>query len=71
MTPSQSIGSALTQTGNGSWDPLPDGSHNDWQRRVYILQQCVCDLLIKNQQLRIALMELQAKQTQGTEKRND
>jgi hypothetical protein len=65
MTPSQSIGSASPSAGNGSPDSLPDGSHSEWERRVCGLQQCVCELLIKNQQLRIALMELKATQTQG------
>jgi hypothetical protein len=28
----------------------------DWQSRLETLQQCVCQLLLKNQQLRMALM---------------
>ena len=28
----------------------------DWQRHLETLQQCVCELLLKNQQLRVSLM---------------
>jgi hypothetical protein len=31
-------------------------SEADWQRHLEILQQCVCELLLKNQQLRMSLM---------------
>jgi len=34
----------------------------DWQGHVETLQQCVCELLIKNQQLRLALMATNAPQ---------
>ena len=31
-------------------------AEGDWQSHFERLQQCVCDLLLKNQQLRMALM---------------
>jgi hypothetical protein len=37
-------------------DSLPE----EWQTRLRNLQQCVCDLLIKNQQLRMRLEMVQA-----------
>lgn len=37
--------------------------HNEWQCRLRSLQEWVCQLLIKNQQLRMALMEAQARRT--------
>ncbi len=37
--------------------------HEEWQCRVRSLQEWICQLLIKNQQLRMALMEAQAKKT--------
>jgi hypothetical protein len=35
-----------------------DSSHEEWQSRLRTLQQCICELLIKNQQLRWALIEM-------------
>jgi hypothetical protein len=35
-----------------------DVSHDDWERQVKTLGQLICDLLVKNQQLRWALMEM-------------
>jgi hypothetical protein len=32
--------------------------HEEWQSRLRSLQQWICELLIKNQQLRCALMEI-------------
>ena len=37
--------------------------HEEWQCRLRSLQEWICQLLIKNQQLRMALMEAQAKKT--------
>jgi hypothetical protein len=31
-------------------------TETDWQRHLETLQQCVCELLLKNQQLRMSLM---------------
>lgn len=33
----------------------PDGSHDNPERQLHRLQQYVCELLIRNQQLRMAL----------------
>jgi hypothetical protein len=32
--------------------------HNDWERQVQSLRQLICELLVKNQQLRWELMEI-------------
>lgn len=32
--------------------------HDDWERQVQNLRQLICELLVKNQQLRWALMEM-------------
>jgi hypothetical protein len=32
--------------------------HHDWERQVQSLRQLICDLLVKNQQLRWALMDM-------------
>jgi hypothetical protein len=37
--------------------------HEEWQTRLRSMQEWICQLLIKNQQLRMALMEAQAKKT--------
>jgi hypothetical protein len=71
MTPSQSMEGTLPPGGNGSLDFLPNCSQDEWRRRVCSLQQWVSELLIKNQQLRMTLMELQAAEEKGTERRND
>lgn len=48
---------------------IPDMRMNDtrqeWQDQLTSLQQWVCELLIKNQQLRMALMEMKAKEPGG------
>jgi hypothetical protein len=36
-----------------------EDSHEEWQSRLRSLQQLICDLLIKNQQLRWALTEME------------
>src|SRR5689334_6685204 len=41
-------------------NPTPEESHQAWQCQLGNLQQCICELLIKNQQLRMALRELKA-----------
>ena len=33
------------------------GLEEDWQSHLEILQKCVCELLLKNQQLRMALSQ--------------
>ena len=35
-----------------------EASHDDWERQIQSLRQLICDLLVKNQQLRWALMEM-------------
>jgi len=42
-------------------NPLED-PQGHWNIRMQNLQDCVCELLIKNQQLRMALMEMKAKE---------
>ena len=37
-------------------------SQEEWQMRLRSLQEWICQLLIKNQQLRMALMEVKAKE---------
>ena len=32
-----------------------------WRHRVHNLQECICDLLIRNQELRMSLLELASK----------
>jgi hypothetical protein len=41
--------------------------HEEWQCRLRSLQEWICQLLIKNQQLRMALMEAQAKKDEGAD----
>ena len=43
-------------------DMLMDNPRQEWQDELRSLQQWVCELLIKNQQLRMALMEMKAKE---------
>jgi len=38
-----------------------DGLQEEWQARLQGLQEWICELLIKNQQLRMALMEMKAR----------
>jgi len=64
MSPAESIAS-LQATGRTSGDgsqfnPTSEESHQAWQFRLGNLQECICELLIKNQQLRMALKELKA-----------
>ena len=64
MSPAESIAS-LQATGRTSGagsqlNPTPEESHQAWQFRLGNLQECICELLIKNQQLRMALRELKA-----------
>lgn len=42
-------------------DMRMDNPRQEWQDQLTSLQQWVCELLIKNQQLRMALMEMKAK----------
>jgi len=44
--------------------------HEEWQNRLRSLQDWVCQLLIKNQQLRMALMEAQAKKVREADEVN-
>ena len=37
-----------------------EDSHEEWQSRIRSMQQLICELLVKNQQLRWALMEMKA-----------
>ena len=64
MSPTESIAS-LQATGRTSGadsqlNPTPVESHQAWQFQLGSLQECICELLIKNQQLRVALKELKA-----------
>jgi hypothetical protein len=45
-----------------------EDSHEEWQSRLRSLQQLICELLIKNQQLRWALIdmkELEPRENEG------
>ncbi len=42
-------------------DSLVDGLQEEWQSRLQGLQEWICELLIKNQQLRMALMAMKAR----------
>ena len=33
----------------------------DWRHRLHNLQDCICDLLIRNQELRMSLLDLASK----------
>ena len=46
-------------------DTERDGAQDVWQLRMGRLQQWICELLIKNQQLRIALAETKANELRG------
>jgi hypothetical protein len=39
-------------------DFATEDSHEEWQSQLRSLQQLICELLVKNQQLRWALMEM-------------
>jgi hypothetical protein len=65
MSPAEPIAS-LQSTGRTSGagsqlNPTPEESHQACQCRLGNLQECICELLIKNQQLRMALRELKAR----------
>jgi hypothetical protein len=40
-------------------NPEAEDSQQEWQTRLRSLEQWICELLIKNQQLRWALMEIE------------
>jgi hypothetical protein len=40
-------------------NPAAEDSQEEWQTRLRSLEQWICELLIKNQQLRWALMEME------------
>ena len=40
-------------------NPAAEGSQEEWQTRLRSLEQWICELLIKNQQLRWSLMEME------------
>jgi hypothetical protein len=44
-------------------------SHEEWQSRLRSLQQLICELLVKNQRLRWALMEIEELDLRKTEGR--
>jgi hypothetical protein len=46
-------GAPSDRRGHKEWEQRIE---KDWQSHLESLQQCVCELLLKNQQLRIALM---------------
>lgn len=48
----------------GMFNPSYD-SPEEWQSRLRSLQQWICELLIKNQQLRLALIEMKERLKQG------
>jgi hypothetical protein len=64
MSPAEPIASlqaAGRTSGAGSQlNPTPEESQQAWQCRLGNLQEFICELLIKNQQLRMALRELKA-----------
>jgi hypothetical protein len=39
-----------------------EGLPEDWQIRLRGLQECICELLIKNQQLRMTLIEMKTRE---------
>jgi hypothetical protein len=45
-----------------------DDSREEWQSRLQSLQQWICELLIKNQQLRWALMEMKGLESMSNTK---
>jgi len=66
--PLSRIGSVLPMRGGGGADLtdilsdlLVDGLQEEWQARLQGLQGWICELLIKDQQLRMALMEMKAR----------
>jgi hypothetical protein len=50
----------ITSGAGSQLNPTPEESRQAWQFRLENLQECICELLIKNQQLRMALRELKA-----------
>ena len=44
-----------------------EASHDDWERQVQGLRQLICELLVKNQQLRWALMEMKEHELRNKE----
>src|SRR5258708_31670258 len=64
MSPAESIASlqapGRTSGAGSQLNPTPEESHQAWQFQLGNLQECICELLIKNQQLRMALRELKA-----------
>jgi hypothetical protein len=48
---------------------LATGQHEDWQTSFRGLQQWICELLIKNQQLRMALMDMKSREQEGADGR--
>jgi hypothetical protein len=42
-------------------------SHEEWQSQLQSLQQLICELLVKNQQLRSALMEAKELEVRDSE----
>lgn len=47
-----------------------DGTRSEWQMRFRGLQQWVCDLLIRNQQLRMELLATKAQEPGGRDARD-
>ena len=55
-------------SGSGSQlNPTPEESYQAWQFQLWSLQECICELLIKNQQLRMALRELKSTLSEGVD----
>lgn len=51
--PTQSLANASAEgCHQGNWGSTQD---SEWKARLWNLQQCICELLIKNQQLRDSL----------------
>jgi hypothetical protein len=48
-------------------DSASEDSHEEWRGQVRRLQQLVCDLLVENQQLRWALMEMKEHELRDNE----
>jgi hypothetical protein len=44
-----------------------DNPHEEWQSQLRSLQQWICELLIKNQELRWALMEMKEREPRDNE----
>jgi hypothetical protein len=59
---------AVTVPLGGVSHAATEDSQEEWQSRLRSLEQWVCELLVKNQQLRWALMEMKGRQSMANTK---